>query len=252
MSEDGNFTSLLELMKRYSPEPKSHIQNSPRNARYLSPKIQNEFIMINADIIRKSIVDESNTSPFWSIMVDETTDTSTKEQVSICVRYVRERMGGQVSLEVCEEFLGFVTVQRTDAETITAAVDGFGNSCGLDMDSLVGKGFDGAATLSGHVSGESVRLQKLHPKARYLTHCCNHSLNFAIVASCNSVPDVRNFMETLKELTLFFKYLAKRKNILGHHMQSSNEKTFLLTLPMTPLAQLRNFVGFQSCLTLVG
>ena len=44
-------------------------------------------------------------------------------------------MGGQASLEVCEEFLGFVTVQRTDAETITAAVDGFGNSCGLEMDS---------------------------------------------------------------------------------------------------------------------
>ena len=74
-SEDGNFTSLLELMKKYSPELKSHLQNSPRNARYLSPKIQNGFIMINADIIRKLIVDECNTSLFWSIMVDETTDT---------------------------------------------------------------------------------------------------------------------------------------------------------------------------------
>ena len=98
-------------------------------------------------------------------MIDETTDTSTILQGSICVRYVRERMGRQASLEVCKEFLGFVTVQRTDAETITAAVDGFGNSYALDTDSLVGKGFDGAATMSGHVSGVSVQLQQLHPKA---------------------------------------------------------------------------------------
>ena len=114
-------------------------------------------------------------------MIDETTDTSTKEQGSICVQYVRDRKGGQVSLEVCKEFLGFVTVQRTDAETITAAVDGFGNSFGLDTDSLVGKGFDGAATMSGHVCGVSARLQQLHPKARYLTHCRNCTLNLAIV-----------------------------------------------------------------------
>ena len=47
-------------------------------------------------------------------------------------------------------------VDRADAETITATVDDFGNSCGLDMDRLVGKGFDGAATTNGHVSGVSV------------------------------------------------------------------------------------------------
>lgn len=85
---------------------------------------------------------------------------------------------------LCKEFVGFVMVQRTDAETITAAIDGFGNSCGLDMERLVGKGFDGAATMSGHVSGVSVRLQQLHPKAKYFTHCRNHALNLAIVASC--------------------------------------------------------------------
>lgn len=117
MSEDGNFTSLLELMRKYSPELKAHLENSPRNARYLSPKIQNELIKINADLIRKSIVDECNASLFWSIMVDETTDVSTKERVSICVQYVKECVGSPVSLEVCEEFIGFVLVQRADAKT---------------------------------------------------------------------------------------------------------------------------------------
>ena len=52
--------------------------------------------------------------------------------------------------------LVIVLVDRADAETITATVDDFGNSCGLDMvQLLVGKGFDGAATTNGHVSGVS-------------------------------------------------------------------------------------------------
>ena len=91
------------------------------------------------------------------------------------------------------------------------------------MDKLTGKGFDGAATMSGHVSGVSARLQQQYPNARYFTHCRNHALNLFIVASCSSVPDIRNFMDSFKELTLFFSYSAKRKHILKHQLQNDHE-----------------------------
>lgn len=93
-SEDRNYTSLLEVMTKHSHELKSLLGN----AQYLSPKIQNEFIKINADLIRKSIVDKCNTAVFWSIMVDEAPDVFTKEQFGLCIRYVRENMGGPHSL----------------------------------------------------------------------------------------------------------------------------------------------------------
>lgn len=64
--EDGNFSHLLDFLSKYSPELQSQITHSSRNARYLSPKIQNEFIAINGDMIRKSIVAECNSSRFWS------------------------------------------------------------------------------------------------------------------------------------------------------------------------------------------
>ena len=57
----------------------------------------------------------------------------------------------------------------------------------------------------------SCRLQQAYPNAKYFTHCRNHALNLAIVASCTSVPDICDFINTLKELTLFFKYSPKRK-----------------------------------------
>ena len=149
--EDGNFSCLLHFVSKYSPELQSHIIHSPKNARYLSPKIQNEFIAINGEIIRRSIVDECNSSNFWSIMADETTDVSTKEQVSVCARYIRKTH--QRGLEVCEEFLGFSSVAVANAETITSSIVSLVEGSGLIMDHLVGKGFDGASTMSGHVSG---------------------------------------------------------------------------------------------------
>ena len=102
--ENGNFSRLIDFLSEYNAELKSHPQSSSRNARYLSPKIQNEFLAINGDLIRQSIVAECNASPFWRLMADETADVSTIEQLGICVRYVRETSEG---IEVCEEFVGF-------------------------------------------------------------------------------------------------------------------------------------------------
>ena len=95
------------------------------------------------------------------------------------------------------------------------------------MARLVGKGFDGASNVSGHMSGVSAQLKELHPNARYLTHCRNHALNLVIVASGNNVADVRNFMDTMKAPTLFFYYSAKCKHILCEHLKSSAQEHFL-------------------------
>ena len=239
--EDGNFSSLLDFLSKYSPELKSHILHSPKNARYRSPQIQNEFIAINGNMIRQSIVDECNSSLFWSIMADETTDVSTKEQVSVCARYIRRN--NQHGLEVCEEFLGYCSVPTANAEGITSAIVGLAEGAGLTMAQLVGKGFDGASTMSGHVSGVSARLQELYPNAKYFTHCRNHALNLVIIAGCNNVPDVRNFMQTFKELTLFFKYSGKRKHILLEHLSSNIHEDVFADSVEDELIPKRKFQG---------
>ena len=171
-------------MGSYSSELNFHLKNSAKNARYLSPKIQNEFITINGDIIRDKIISECVSSKFWSVIVDETTDASTTEQMSICVRYVH--VVDDTELEIC---VGFCSVTSTDSQTLTNAIVNFLVSKGLDMKKLVGKGFDGAANMSGCISGVSTRLTQLYPNAKYFTHCRNHCLNLAIAASCKECPD---------------------------------------------------------------
>ena len=54
---------------------------------YTSPIIQNQIIEACNTIIVKTIVHNVNSSKCFSILADETSDTSTTEQLSICVRY---------------------------------------------------------------------------------------------------------------------------------------------------------------------
>ena len=171
--EDGNFSTLIDFVAKYNSDLNSHLHSSARNARYLSPKIQNELISINGDLIRKSIVEECNASLFWSVMVDEGTDVSTTEQASICVRYVSVK--GE-KLEVCEEFLGFCSIPSTDVATITSAIVTFMVNCGLNMSTMIGKGFDGASNMSGHISGVS---QQPIPQCKIF-----HSLSKPCLESC--------------------------------------------------------------------
>ena len=75
----------------------------------------------------------------------------------MCVCYVCEKSTG--ALEVCEEFLGFCSIPTISAADITSAIVELSSVCGLNMARLVGKGFDGASNMSGHVSGVFARLK---------------------------------------------------------------------------------------------
>lgn len=73
----------------------------------------NLYISCLGNEICESVVKQIEKSKFYSVMADETTDESTKTQLSICVRYLTD------NFEVEEAFLGFVDLHKTDAETIS-------------------------------------------------------------------------------------------------------------------------------------
>ena len=57
---------------------------------YTSWNTQNEIINTVGDIISEKIVEEVKEAKYFSVLVDETTDCSTKEQMSLSVRYVQD------------------------------------------------------------------------------------------------------------------------------------------------------------------
>ena len=73
---------------------------------YTSPDIQNEIIKVMALQVLREITEDLQSSPFLTIMADETKDTTNKQQVTLVLRWVTEE------LEVHEEFLGLYLVEK--------------------------------------------------------------------------------------------------------------------------------------------
>ena len=141
-------------------------------------------------------------------MADETTDSGGIQQLALCVRYIDEKKKGMS--EVCEDFLGFTKLKVANAENITEKILGKLCKWGVDLKRLRGKGFDGASTMSGHISGVQARISEKLPRAKYFTHCSSHCLNLVVVQCCK-VQMVRNFIDSLQRLSVFIRGSAKRK-----------------------------------------
>ena len=84
---NGNFFGLVSLLSDYVPELNSHLTSGPKNARYLSPDIQNAVIEVIANSIQSQIIEEISKSGPFSIIFDETTDRGTIEQLTLIIRY---------------------------------------------------------------------------------------------------------------------------------------------------------------------
>lgn len=207
---DGNFRALLRFRCSSGDEIlRQHIATAPANARYISPSIQNELIAICGGFIRKIICDRVNESKWFSVLADETTDISGKEQLSVCLRYL---MKVDTKYEVCESFLDFIKVDdltgRGLASTIIAAL----KENGLDLTCMIGQGYDGAAAMSGHFNGVQAVVREEYPKCLYV-HCSAHVLNLALCHSCQ-VQSIRNCIGVVTSIGTFIRGSAQRLEIL--------------------------------------
>jgi hypothetical protein len=88
---EGNFRVILKYRFKGDNYLKTVLERPGKRNKYISPGIQNQIIVACNKIILKKIVDKINMSVCFFVMADETTDISTTEQLSICVRYVNNK-----------------------------------------------------------------------------------------------------------------------------------------------------------------
>ena len=102
---DSNFMLLLLLSTSDDKQIKEWVQN--KTDKYTSPVIQNEIIKITGYVIESCRNNfRKLTSYFlYTIMADETTDCSNKEQFVVCFRWVDS------NFEVHEDFVGLRDVK---------------------------------------------------------------------------------------------------------------------------------------------
>lgn len=125
--------------------------------KYTSHEIQNELLKIMAHHVLRDVADHLQKSPFLSIMIDETTDVSNQEQVTIVMRRVDE------DLEVYEGFLGLYQVASISVDSLTAVIKDIMTRLNLSMIKLHGQCYDGCNTMSGARSGVAKRITDEEP-----------------------------------------------------------------------------------------
>lgn len=203
---EGNFRALLRArVDAGDKDLEYHIKNASKNALYTSWDIQNQIIEACGTIIQRKVIEEIRANKYFSILADETTDVSTTEQLTLCVRYISE------DFNVHEKFLSFVPLKALNGKEIASTILSEPHKHGISTKYLRGQGYDGAATMSGKDMGTQAFISKEQPLAIYV-HCISHCLNLAISDSCE-IQDIRNCMGIIEKTFTFFN-TPKRQIVL--------------------------------------
>ena len=219
----GLFLEITQLLAKYDGLLKAHFEDGPRNARYTSMTIQNYLISAIYHNMISLLKEEFSGIVYFSIMMDEASDLSHKEQVSIVVRYVDSQY-------VIQERL--VDVESTDSTTAEALfqilLKGL-SKIGLTTDNLVGQCYDGASNMRGIHAGVQAKVKEIQPRAIYC-HCYAHCVNLVLVEATSSNQCCRNFFGVIQNLYTFIEASPHRHSTLVAFMKELSSKPHVKTL----------------------
>jgi len=145
-------------------------------------------------------------------MADEVTSHNV-EELALCVRFVDS------DCNIREEFINFMRVSRITGDVIASTLLTEMEDMGLNLSYLVGQGYDGAANMSSARVGVQGRIKQEAPLATYM-HCSGHALNLVIAHSC-STPCIRNAIDKLRQICMFFNMSPKRNGLLVDIIEKS-------------------------------
>ncbi|KAJ3705062.1 hypothetical protein LUZ61_008767 [Rhynchospora tenuis] len=158
----GNFLEMIKILASYNKEVKDVVlENAPGNAKYTSHHVQKEILHIFGQKVQTAIRDEIGTSKFC-LIVDESRDTSKKEQMAIVLRFF------DIEGFIRERFLDLVHVRDTTALTLKDSIYTILSNNNLSIQDIRGQGYDGASNMRGEWNGLQALILKDCPYAYYV------------------------------------------------------------------------------------
>ncbi|XP_065891716.1 zinc finger MYM-type protein 1-like [Dysidea avara] len=164
--------------------------------------------------VLNSILSFIHESTCVSIMVDETTDISNKEQLTLVMRRIDH------NLDVYEEFLGMYQIDSATVESITSTILDALMHFQIPLTKLRGQCYDGCSTMAGSHNGVANKVQDMEPKAVF-THCYGHALNLAVGDTIKKCVMLRDCLDTCYELVKLIKWSPKRDTMLKRLKEES-------------------------------
>ena len=137
----------------------------------------------------KGMMFELNKVEYFTILADESKDTSNKEQVVVAIRYC-------FNDAINEEFVSGAEAQSLDANGLSDTIVDQLWRVDANMNNCVGQGYDGASVVSGPLNGVQ---QKIREKTGVEISEMAHRLNLVIVDVVNSMKSVANMIALFKQ-----------------------------------------------------
>ena len=204
--EESNLIQLLRLRAEDNPRVSDWLGKSSN--KYTSPENQNEILQIMANHVLQKMLLSIRASPYLALMVDEATDSSNKEQLTIVIRRVDE------DLNAFEDFLGVYYLKKADASSIVAAIKDVMLRFQIPFNKLRGQCYDGCSTMSGSRTGVARQIQHEEPRAIF-THCYGHALNLSVSDTIKKCKLLKNCLDICFEIIKLIKWSPKRECMLA-------------------------------------
>lgn len=103
---------LLQLCAIDDPNVSATLEK--KSDKYTSPQIQNEILKLLYLQVMRHISSDIQCAKYYSLMADEVTNTSNKEQFVVCIRWIDE------DLQAHEDFVGIHHVDTIEADSPVA------------------------------------------------------------------------------------------------------------------------------------
>ena len=218
----GNFLSLLQLLAKYDPVMRDHLEsvkNKHIQTTYLSPEIQNELLNLMASNVRNFTLSAIRRNKYYGIIFDSTPDLAHHEQLAQVIRFVDINYETR-KVEVKESFIDFIQIKEKDAANIEKTICAKIETDGLSLNDCCSQCYDNAAVMSGPLSGVQQRILNKNPKAIFI-NCDNHSLNLACLHAASQEISIINFFGIIEAVYNFFVSSTNRWDELQQKLKIS-------------------------------
>ncbi len=199
--KDSNFMQLLMLCKINNPKIQSMLEK--KTDKYTSPIIQNEMLQIMGLKILRDIADSLQKAKYFSLMADEVTDTSNREQVAICIRWVDS------DFQPHEEFIGLHKADTITAIELVTILKDVLLRMNLNITHCRAQCYDGAANMCGARNGVATQISREEPRAIFI-HCYGHALNLAAGDCIKKNTILRDTLDVTFEISKLVKFSPRR------------------------------------------
>ncbi|XP_015120773.1 zinc finger MYM-type protein 1-like [Diachasma alloeum] len=203
-TDDDQRSNFLQILSARSEDVKELKDWLRRDAhKWLHHDSQNEILDLMYKKILTKNLDIIKASPLFALMINETSDVSRLEQISVTVRVVSNELSPR------EIFLGFYNTSSTKSVTLFSIINDIFQRYQLEFKKLRGQCYDRAPNMAGKITCLRTPICQVEKRALFV-HCDAHQLNLVVQDALEAMLEVKNFIGIVKELINFIHNSPKR------------------------------------------